>query len=223
MLLKTNNGKQRVVIERVRPEVDNGRFPIKRTVGEPVRVEADVFADGHEALSCVLLYRHEADSVWLEVPMEFLINDRWQGEFTVKAPGRYRYTMRAWMDSFLTWKRDLRTRYDAGQDLTLEFLRGSALVKQAAAPGGGADRKRLEELSTLIEGSGDPEIKLDGILGRELEGLMGRYPDLSLAVEYDRELEVVVDRERARYSTWYEMFPRSCGPAPGVPGTFKDG
>ncbi len=222
MLLEPINGKQRVVIEKVRPEVENGRFPIKRTVGEPVRVEADVFADGHEVLAGVLLYRLESDTVWQEASLEFLINDRWQGEFTVKTPGRYRYTLRAWVDSFLTWKRDLRTRYDAGQDLALEFLKGSALVRGSATRAAGADRMRLEEGVALIEGSVDPEVKMEAILGRELEVLMSRYPDCSLAVEYERELEVVVDRERARFSTWYEIFPRSCGPTPGIHGKFKD-
>src|SRR2546422_7658185 len=107
-------GRRRVVIEGVQPEVDCGRFAIKRTVGEDVVVEADAFTDGHELVGAVLLYRKDADRGSTEVPMEPLVNDRWRGSFRVDAVGRYRYTIRAWVDRFGTWRQDLQKRVEAG-------------------------------------------------------------------------------------------------------------
>jgi len=106
--------RPRVVIENVQPEIDAGRFPIKRTVGDNVVVEADVFADGHDEISAVLLYRKgEGGGPWSSVPMTALGNDRWQARFTVQGVGRYTYTVRGWIDHFKTWRRDLRKRLQA--------------------------------------------------------------------------------------------------------------
>src|SRR5829696_1151081 len=105
--MSDNRGRQRVMIEGVRPEIDGGRFPIKRTVGETVLVEADVFADGHDVLSVLLQYRPEASPQWTELPMELLANDRWRAGFPLTAMGRYRYSVTGWIDHFLTWRRDL--------------------------------------------------------------------------------------------------------------------
>ncbi len=101
--MQAKEGRKRVVIEGVTPEINSGRYPIKRIVGEETVIEADIFADGHDALSCALLYRREADAEWAEVPMEPLVNDRWRGSFTVPEVGRYRYTLQAWVDHFKTW------------------------------------------------------------------------------------------------------------------------
>src|SRR6266851_8409163 len=111
-------GRKRVAIESVSPEIDGGRFPAKRTVGEKVAVEADIFADGHDALACVIRYRHEGQSDWTEVPMVPLVNDRWRAEFVVTELGRYRFTIEAWVDRFGTWSRQFAKRVEAGQDVT---------------------------------------------------------------------------------------------------------
>ena len=102
--------RSRVVIENAQPEVDAGRFPIKRTVGDSVVVEADVFTDGHDELGAVLLYRKGEAGPWSSVPMTPLGNDRWTARFTVQAVGRYAYTVRGWIDHFKTWRRDLLLR-----------------------------------------------------------------------------------------------------------------
>ena len=107
------DGSRRVVIEGVTPEIDGGLFPIKRTRGEPVVVEADVFVDGHEVISCALLFRREQDTAWREAPMEALVNDRWRGVFVAAEIGRYVYTMTAWVDRFKSWRRDLGKKADA--------------------------------------------------------------------------------------------------------------
>src|SRR5436305_9857665 len=135
--LNSETPPPRVVIESVRPQVDCGRYPVKRAVGDEVTVEADVFTDGHDAVVAELLFRKEKAAEWRVVPMTFLGNDHWTASFRVDELGRYEYTVRGWTDAFLTWQRDLRTRQEAGQDLSIDFLIGGALacnpVLQAAA------------------------------------------------------------------------------------------
>jgi starch synthase (maltosyl-transferring) len=170
--------KARVVIENITPCVDCGRFPAKRVIGEPVIVEADVFADGHDQVSCVLLYRSQQSEEWSSVPMAPVGNDRWTARFVPRELGRYYFTVSGWVDHLATWRRDLAKKQQAGQDVRIDLLRG----------------KELEERGI------DPEI----------------------VVRHEPPLEVEVDRERARFSTWYELFPRSAGTKPGVHGTFAD-
>ena len=131
------DGRRRVAIEAVSPEVEGGRFPSKRSLGERVAIEADVFADGHDAVACVIRYRHQSESAWTEVPMAALGNDRWRAEFTVSELGRYLYTVEGWVDRFQTWRLQLAKRIAAGQDVALELKVGAQLVEAAAkrAPG----------------------------------------------------------------------------------------
>ncbi len=118
----TEIARKRVIIEGVTPEIDGGLFPVKRTVGDRLRVEADIVADGHEVLAAELLYRRAAEPDWQAVPMQSLVNDRWRGEFTVTELGRYQYTLQAWIDRFRTWQRDLQKKAEAGQDVAVELL-----------------------------------------------------------------------------------------------------
>jgi starch synthase (maltosyl-transferring) len=214
------DGRRRVVIEGVKPEIDCGRFPAKRTVGDRVAVEADIFADGHDALTAVLLYRREDEPQWIESPMHLLGNDRWRGEFTVADLGRYRYTLKAWIDRFTTWRDGLVKKLAAFQDVTVDLLIGAALVEEASARAAGIDRKRLEGYTRALRAHNEEATEC--ALAEELSTLMTSYPDRRLATSYERELVVVVDRERARFSTWYELFPRSCSDTPGRHGTFRD-
>ena len=189
------------------PEVDAGRFPAKRAQGETVTVEADIFADGHDALAAVLRFRHEPASAWIEVPMQPLVNDRWHGEFPVTELGKYSFTLEGWVDHFETWSRQLQKRLQAGQDVKVELEVGARLLEQAAAraDGNAADAARLMTLAKALRGSA-PSIP-DG----EASELMRRYADRSLSTVYERELEVMVEPVKARFSTWYELFPRSVG------------
>jgi starch synthase (maltosyl-transferring) len=216
------DGRKRVIVEGVKPQVDCGRFPIKRVVGEKVVVTADVFSDGHDLLSCSLLHRHEQESSWHRTPMRPLINDRWQGEFRVTELGSYHYSVRAWVDAFSTWRHDLRIRKEAAQDLTVSLFIGADLVEKAAGRASDFDKPRLGDFALRLRGEPDQELAYQLALDPELLLLMSRYPDEDLAVTFGRMLSVVVDRERARFSTWYELFPRSCSPEPGRHGTFKD-
>jgi len=215
------DGRVRAVVENVSPAVDGGRFAAQRVAGDRVEVEADCFADGHDLLAARLLWRPEAERAWREVPMAPVGNDRWRGSFTAGAPGRYRYTVTAWVDGFRSWRYDFARRVDA-EDIRVAALAGAALLAEASARAAAADRAPLTAAAEQLRRGGDPEtlrrIGLDEALG----ALAERYPDRRFAFTYPAELPLVVDRERARFGAWYELFPRSTAPEAGRHGTFRD-
>jgi starch synthase (maltosyl-transferring) len=222
--LNLEEGDERVVIERVSPEIDGGRFPAKAIAGDEVVIEADIFADGHDVLSACLFYRREDETARAETPMQLLVNDRWRGSFKVNETGRYLYTLSAWVDSFQTWRQELKKRIEAKQkDLPVHLAIGGGIIREAARRAPGADSKTLLKWADILksDGVGQRE-KLKLVTGNEVSRLMERYADRGSAVTYPKELAVLVERERARFSTWYEMFPRSCTDEPGRHGTFKD-
>ncbi|MGH7481692.1 MAG: alpha-1,4-glucan--maltose-1-phosphate maltosyltransferase [Longimicrobiales bacterium] len=213
------DGRLRVVIEGVDPEIDGGRFAVKRVVGDTLAVEADAFTDGHDQIRCLLLYRREEAEKWAVADMAPLGNDRWRGAFQVAELGRYRYAIMGWVDHFKTWREDMFKRVDAGQDVTIDLRIGAGHVSAAADRASGGDAARLRAVAdTLAAGEAGA---VDIALSDELAALMRRWPDRRFATMYDPGLAVVVDPERARYSAWYEAFPRSMG-APGEHGTFED-
>lgn len=218
--MQPDEGRNRVIIAGISPEIEGGRFPIKRIVGDEVQVEADILTDGHDAISAVLLYRKEDDAQWGEAPFAPLGNDRWRASFKVEQLGRYCYTVRGWVDHFKTWSRDLAKRVDAGQDVSVDLAIGANLVAEAARQATGTDAKWLTTFVETLQ-SGESDAARHALSG-ELARLMGIYAPRGHVTTYDRELWVVVDRERARFGAWYEMFPRSCAAGPGKHGTFKD-
>src|SRR5574338_954614 len=170
-------GRRRVVIEHVRPEIDAGRFPIKRIVGESVVVEADVFADGHDEITGALRYRRGHIETWTDVPLELVENDRWRASFEVAEQGLYYYTVVAWVDHFRSWQRDMRKRIAADQDVTVDLLIGRDLIKAAALRAEGADEERLHAIITAMEHGRKREQTLKTVLEQELLGLMARHAD----------------------------------------------
>jgi starch synthase (maltosyl-transferring) len=218
----------RVIIEGIRPEIDCGRFPIKRTAGDDVVVCADIFAEGHDVLRARVLHRPRGSAEWDEAPMALLVNDRWTGRFVVPAVGRHEYTVTAWVDAFASWRRELAKKVEAGQDVSSELLEGAEIVQAAARRAGGAgigakdDAAWLADRAELLGRVNGQDDRVLAALDPELEERMDRHPDRSGACTYDRLLGVTVERERARYGAWYEMFPRSCSPEPGRPGAFRD-
>jgi starch synthase (maltosyl-transferring) len=218
--VQPEESRRRVMIEGVTPEIDAGRFPIKRIAGDRVVVEADVFTDGHDALSCLLLYRHESAGEWTEVPMEPLVNDRWRAELRVAELGRYRYTLLAWVDHFKSWQRDLAKRVEAAQEVSVELLIGALMIEAAAARATGDDAGWLKTCAQALRSGGDEGARR--ALAPQLATLMDRHAARPYSTRYDKELGVVVDRPRARFGAWYELFPRSCAPEPGLHGTFRD-
>ena len=211
----------RVIVEGLDPEIDDGRFPIKRTVGEEVVVSADVHTDGHEVLAAVLRYRPESLDEWTELPMSPIGNDRWSATFIVTQQGWYEYTVQAWIDEFTTWRRDLQKKIDAGQDVHSELLEGAELVRRASRRAEGPDGDWLLGQAERIE-NGEQASQVRAALDPILSAIMGRHTDRRYGITHDRTLRVWVDRERARFGTWYELFPRSTADEPGRHGTFRD-
>ena len=218
-----DQGLHRVIIEGVKPEVDAGRFPIKRTIGEQVVVQADVFTDGHDAISALLLCRRDRDEDWCEVSMTSLVNDRWQGSFTVTEMGRYIYTVTAWVDPFKGWQLGMGKKVEAEQDVLVDLLIGANLIEEASRRASGVDQHRLSTwVDTLRADEVSYRDKIALALRDDVAQTMAAHPDRRFATTYPRELAVSVDRERAGFSTWYEMFPRSTASEPGRHGTFRD-
>ena len=215
------DGRHRVVIERVSPEIDGGRFAIKRVVGETVSVEADVFADGHDQVACEVLYWQDKEKL-KSPPMTPLGNDRWRGEFLVETLGRYHYTVQGWIDRFQTWHDDLQKRIAAGQDVHIELLMGTELIEQAAAQATGDDAGALREWARRLRDAQDKPEGADIALEEKPLHIMQRNPVRHLVSRYEKQLTVTVEREKACFSTWYEVFPRSCSPQTGRHGTFRD-
>lgn len=234
-------GRLRVVVERVFPEIDAGRFPIKRTAGERVDVTAHVHADGHDVLAVQLQHRRRGAAAWTETPMVALGNDEWRAGFVVSDVGDCEYTVVAWVDRFLSWRREILLKVRAGADVSSELLEGADIVAAAAArctsasrhtPRGSRQRAEapdqaedialLTEAARMLASDADSSVRTSAALDDRLHDAMVRHSDRTLASSYGRVLGVAVERERARFSTWYEMFPRSWGPSPTRSATFRE-
>lgn len=214
-----DQGRARVVIECPTPLIDGGRFPVKRCLGDRLGVEVDAFADGHDQIHCLLQFRAPGDSEWRELAMRELGNDRWRAGFALERLGGYSYRVLAWVDPFKTWRHDLERREEAA-DIELALEAGARLVEAAAARAPAARAAWLRCRAGELRGGQALDRRREQALEAELLEVM-----LTLACR-DRAsrsatLGVVVDPVRARYSTWYELFPRSAGPA-GRHGTFRD-
>jgi starch synthase (maltosyl-transferring) len=233
-----DDGRRRVVVEQLLPEVNEGRFPIKRTEGEAVRVIAHVHADGHDVLAVRLQHRRSGGvaTPWIEMPMLALGNDEWEASFTVGEAGAHEYTAEAWVDDFLTWRHGLELKSKAGVDVTVELQEGAALVTAAAERSAPAvrktrrraavtvssDRDHLMAFAAILGGTGEVRARAGAALDEKLLDLMMRHADRSLSTSYLRVLRVTIDRERARFGAWYEMFPRSWGPTESRSATFAE-
>src|SRR4051794_286549 len=199
-----DHAPSRIIIEAVRPAIDDGRFPIKRTVGEDVVVTADIFAEGHDILAAVIQHRDAGEAHWHEVPMAALVNDAWTGRFLVTTQGWHEYHVQAWVDRFASWHRELAKKSQAGQDVASELLEGAELVRAASRRATGSDADRLRNRAELLGRGGDQTPRVYAALDPELSHLMARYPDRNGGQASDRILRIMVERERARFGSWYE-------------------
>jgi starch synthase (maltosyl-transferring) len=212
--------KARIAIEDVYPELDGGRYPVKRIAGDTFEVWVDLFRDGHDKLRAVVSYRHE-DGAWRETPLIFYDNDRWVARFHLDRVGLWRYTIAAWTDRFESWREELDKKREAEQDISIELDEGRAIVDAALAQAAPLDAAKIRVvLDDFDRGDGDRRTEL--LLSPALRELMARSLPRGDAVRYPRELEIVVDRKAARFAAWYEMFPRSQGREPGKSATFGD-
>jgi starch synthase (maltosyl-transferring) len=218
--ITVDEGRRRTIVEGVQPQIDGGRYPIKRIVGDTVVVEADCFADGHDVLSCAVLYRREGAGQWQVAPMAFLINDRWRGSFVVESVGRYEYTVASWIDRFKTWEHAMEKRIAANQDVRVDLLIGADLVDEAAEHAPAEAAATLRSYAAVLRAGGDEAAQraVEPALGQ----LMAAHLPRRFMTSYEPILRITVDRERAAFSSWYSIFPRSTASTPGTHGTFKD-
>jgi starch synthase (maltosyl-transferring) len=226
----------RAVVEDVRPTVDCGRFAAKAVVGDFVVVEAVAFADGHDLLACDLRVQHDGDESWSTFEMEPLGNDRWRGSFRAEALGRYRFAVRAAVDRYGTWLRDLRARAGGGEDVTGELAEGAGLLARAASRASGADRRLLAAAADCLAGASEglaslvpadvgdlaPDGTVGGMLGSARLAELVRQHRVTSDATTSQAYAVSVDPVLGRFSAWYEMFPRGASADPGRPGTLKD-
>lgn len=222
-MIEKNQSRSRVVIEAISPSIDCGRYPIKRTLGETVVVEADLFADGHDLLGAVLLHRFGDEAEWQGTEMVLFDNDRWRAAFPIERLGTYYYTVEGWVDHFRSWRRDLEKKAKAGQDVSLDLTTGQLLVTEAMSRAAGADREALASWRdgwAATSKAQDERVSL--ALAPEFAALMHRFADRSLATRAPAEFRVTADPVRARYGAWYELFPRSCGSDGKRHGSLKD-
>jgi len=234
--MKPTEGRRRIVIEEVQPQVDAARYPAKRTLGDLVTVTAAIFGDGHDRVAARVLYRHASQSTWKQARLTALPNDFWTANFVVDKLGPWRFTIEAWIDHFDTWMHDLEKRLKAqpdpkeptqqistAQDIPLALRIGAGHLDAAAARAIGDDARELKAAAIDLRSMADANEPLYGPIDLDDIALVAaKYPDLSFATKYATEIPIWVDRERARFSSWYEIFPRSCSPAPDKHGTFRD-
>jgi starch synthase (maltosyl-transferring) len=211
-----------IIIEAVSPALDDGRYAVKRIVGDQLVVEADIFKDGHDRLAARARFCGP-DGAWKTVPLRYDYDaDRWLGRFTLDRTGDWLFTVEAWTDRFTTWRSELEKKYGAGQDVRSELLEGAAMLDQAARAAPAPERAQLEASAAgLRDAARGPAERVELALAPDLRTLMALHHAPADLTPYDRVLPLRVDRVRARFGSWYEFFPRSCG-EPGVHGTFAD-
>jgi starch synthase (maltosyl-transferring) len=215
-------GSRYHVIEAIAPTVDCGRYPVKRVMGEPCVVEADIFRDGDHVLHAVIKWRASRETQFSESPMVLVDNDRWRGEFPLDSNGRYFFTIEAWTDLFASWERGFRKKAEAGRDVASDLLEGIALVESAARRAKDADRTAIDAALERLRALREPGDAVAIVSDQQLLGLMARLGDRFSATEYQPSLEVIADRPLARCGAWYEMFPRSQGEVPGRAATLRE-
>ena len=213
--------QRRVVIEKVYPQLDGGIHPIKRVINEFVPVTADVFSDGHDVVACSVLFKHEKARKWSEVRMQPTVNDGWQASFQVEKQGAYAYKIEGWVDYALNWQHGIERKIADGQHVSSELLEGIDYLKKIHKEATAEEKEYLETVSAQFANADEYESAIAAATSEKLHAIFVKYPEKFLANE-SQEYQIYVDRLKARFSTWYEFFPRSAAQNPGEHGTFKD-
>ncbi|GGK49731.1 MULTISPECIES: alpha-1,4-glucan--maltose-1-phosphate maltosyltransferase [Flavobacteriaceae] len=213
--------QRRVVIENISPQLNNGDFQIKRVVNEIVTVNADVLTDGHDIIASAVLYKHEKAKEWSEVRMQSRENNNWQASFTVENQGSYTYKIIGWVDYALNWQQGIHRKIDDNQIVHSELLEGIDFLKKCSRKATASEKKYLKSLEVVFADSTKYDNAVSEAISDKLHTIFLKYPEKKL-VNTSKELPVYVDRIKARFSTWYEFFPRSASQNDSVHGTFKD-
>jgi starch synthase (maltosyl-transferring) len=212
--------QNRTVIDHVSPQINNGRFPIKRVLDERVEVTASIFGDSHDYLRALVEYR-KADGGWQQVEMEELANDNWSGSFTVTEQGYYDYRLVAWVDQLKTWHKGFKKKAADGQEMDVEIQIGANLLSEAANLYEGQAKAEIHAMMRKLSTESTPGA-VNYVLSGEFADMLDRYPLRRYETTYDLGLKVKVGRKKERFSSWYELFPRSTSPDINRSGTFKD-
>ena len=213
--------QERVVIDYVAPQINCGQFYIKRVVDEIVNVNSHILVDGHDVIAASVLYKHEKEKIWKEVRMKHDVNDEWSTSFQVLKQGFYDYKVQGWVDHALNWQHGIDRKIADNQHVKSELLEGITLIEPILKR---ASKEETDYLQRLIESFRDEnhyEAAIQEAKSQELHDLFVKYPEKDFAAE-SKTLQVYVDRKKARFSTWYEFFPRSSSEVEGEHGTFKD-
>ncbi len=213
--------QRRVVIDFVSPQINNGDFYIKRVVNEIVNVDAHILADGHDVVAASVLYKHEKGKVWKEVRMQPTFNNEWQASFVVEKQGFYTYKVEGWIDYALNWQHGIERKIDDNQHVNSELLEGVEFVKSIAKKATKIEKEYLDHLANIFADKNAYNEAIKEAISEDLHEIFTKYPEKKLA-NNSKDLKVYVDRLKARFSTWYEFFPRSASETEGVHGTFKD-
>ncbi len=214
--------KTAVVIENVRPLLDCGRYAIKRLVGDPVHVTADIFKDGHDAVAAALKWRKAGAKKWRETPMNSGDDDVWSGSFAVTEIGDCEYTVEAWLDVYETWRDEFRRKHEGGQeDLRSEAKEGARILERGAKRAAGKKRAVLRDAAAeLVKADNARAAALAARM--DLSAIMAEYPDRSIGSEFRPYGRIMVERKAALFAAWYEFFPRSAGGRGDRGSTFRD-
>lgn len=219
--MRSPGGKKRVVITNVSPKVEEGRFPAKAVIDEDICISADIVGDGHDVVAASAYVRHAADRLWRELPMRFDINDRWQATFSAERMGTYTFKVAAWVDHYTTWKNGLKKKYEAGQDIAVELQIGAGLLRKAASANK-REAVRLNGWVSQLEEGTDSGQAVSLASNPEVAAVMYKHRYRDTVTEYPTTYRIEVERRKAGFSTWYELFPRSTSPKAARHGTFND-
>jgi starch synthase (maltosyl-transferring) len=213
----------RIIIVEVRPQLGCGRYAIKRIAGEHLRIAADILKEGHDTLAAEVRYRLAPAGAWQHQLMIYAYNeDEWSATIPLEAVGTVEYTVAAWTDHFSSWTDELRRKTGAGVNVGSELLEGEALVRETAHRAPPDVAAQLTRYADRLHAARRQTDKVELALSPELADLIAPYEARGDLTVYDKTLRVTVDRERARFGAWYELFPRSQGTIPGQPTTFRE-
>ena len=207
----------RIAIEKITPSVDSGEWRSKHVVGEEINIEADAYSDGHDIIECQILWRRLGGSDWLGAPMHMITNDRWRAKIIPQEIGPCEFYVEAWRNPFASWVNEVTKKADAGSDLRLEIEEGLLIVSNVHEKTPELQRVLLDVLTAKV----DEDTKLARLMSPTLIEAM-RKVGPRLGLSRSRVFELSIDRKRAAFSSWYELFPRSASNDPSRHGTFDD-
>ncbi len=210
-----------IIISDVKPQIDGGLFPAKRVAGDVVEVTASIYSYGIDALNARIRYRRQDEIKWSYSPMELGNNDTWAGSFNVEEPGTYLFGIEAWVDQYGTWLQNIKKWHMAEEDISQDLEIGYDMIRSAITASRGNARKELGK--ALKKATSIPQEESLGTLSsKKIIEAVKKGQRMIRKTSSGKMLKVYVERKRAGFSSWYELFPRSQGVDKRRSGTFKD-